>query len=166
LILATGRLIGEDFGHPLLDTCLCTAALHGLTQMGELTSGTRALVESMKKHLNTSYADLARRAKVSVAGLTRWRSNDSGDTSKLARLVSIATALAAEDVAVETGTTSSASAVTFASVMEAIKARPLQQIEEQLHDALESALSTSIEACSLCNLEMMGSTAKLTLMLK
>lgn len=115
-------------------------------------------------HLNTSYAELARRAKVSNAGLTRWRINDSGDTARLARLVSIATALVADDAVPEAAP--HAGAVTYASVVEAIKGRPLQQLEDQLFYALEGALGNSIEACSVCNLEMIGKTVKLTLMLE
>ncbi|GJH34207.1 hypothetical protein CBA19CS91_15640 [Paraburkholderia hospita] len=139
-------------------------ALRELTQRGNLTYGTSALVESLKDHWGVSYADVADRAGVTEQGLRRWRQNNSGETARFEKLITIANRELAKDASVVEKP--SAAENPTRSVADAFKYVPLQQVERTLQKAFSTDLGILPGSCKVTNVEMEGPAIRLTLMLE
>lgn len=59
------------------------AALRQLKTEGGKTYGINAVIEVVQTAFNLNYSQVAASAKVSVAGLKRWRENDYGDAERV-----------------------------------------------------------------------------------
>lgn len=138
-------------------------ALKNLKSDGVLVRGTEMLVEAVKDHLNWSYAQVAKKAEVSVPGLTRWRTRDAGEAARVEPLIALARHLSGESPDARDGGTEEP--VDELSTIEAIKALSLRQIEEHLSQSLEMLLPGHLLDCSILGLKFDEKSATLEIQL-
>lgn len=139
------------------------SALNNLKYDGDLVRGTGALVESVKEHLNWSYAQVAKKSAVSVPGLSRWRIRDAGEAARVAPLISLAKHLSGEGQE-ESGEGDEKSLEELTTV-EAIKALTLRRMEEHLSESLEMLLPSHLLDCSVVGLKFDDTSATLEIKL-
>ena len=137
------------------------AALNSLNKEGDLTHGTRQLVESIKEVEAISYAEIANIAQCSVPGITRWRNNDSGKSSRLIPLIRYAESLAGQSIMSE-----NSPSLNNLSISEAVKSLKIKDIEEKITDTLEELLGDSLEECTLYKISTVNNSVKLELLLE
>lgn len=138
-------------------------ALKNLKSDGVLVRGTELLVEAVKDHLNWSYAQVAKKAGVSVPGLTRWRTRDAGEAARVEPLIVLAKHLKGESP--DARNDAGEEPVDELSTIEAIKALSLRQIEEHLSQSLEMLLPGHLLDCSILGLKFDEKSATLEIQL-
>lgn len=138
-------------------------ALSNLKSDGVLVRGTGLLVEAVKDHLNWSYAQVAKKAEVSVPGLTRWRTRDAGEAARVEPLIALAKHLSGESP--DARSDAGQEPVDELSTIEAIKALSLSQIEEHLSRSLEMLLPGHLLDCSILGLKFDEKSATLEIQL-
>jgi hypothetical protein len=138
-------------------------ALKNLKSDGVLVRGTGLLVEAVKDHLNWSYAQVAKKANVSVPGLTRWRTRDAGEAVRVEPLIVLAKHLNGESP--EERNEAEEGPGDELSTIEAIKALSLRQIEDHLSKSLEMLLPGHLLDCSILGLKFDEKSATLEIQL-